>query len=69
MYRPLIAWKANRFLKTILGSGWAIASKRSYITDVGFVQERVRRMNGGATPSPMPFPPGDPTGVLRFSRA
>jgi methyltransferase (TIGR00027 family) len=61
--------EGEQILETILGSGWAIASKRSYITDVGFVQERVRRMNGGATPSPMPFPPGDPTGVLRFSRA
>lgn len=61
--------EGEQILDTILGSGWAIAAKRSYITDVGFVHERVRRMNGGAIPSPMPFPPGDPTGVLRFSRA
>jgi hypothetical protein len=41
---------------------------RSYITDVGFVRERVRRMMGGATPPPRPYPPGDPSGVHRFAR-
>jgi O-methyltransferase involved in polyketide biosynthesis len=61
--------EGEQILETILRSGWTVASKRSYITDVGFVQERVRRMSGGATPPPMPFPPGDPTGVLLFSRA
>jgi O-methyltransferase involved in polyketide biosynthesis len=61
--------EGEQILEAILGSGWAVAAKRSYITDVGFVQDRVRRMNGGATPPPMPFPPGDPTGVLRFARA
>jgi len=61
--------EGEQILETILSAGWTIASKRSYITDVGFVHDRVRRMNGGATPPPMQFPPGDPTGVLRFSRA
>ncbi len=61
--------EGEQILETILNSGWALASKRSYITDVGFVQDRVRRMNGGATPPALPFPPADPTGVLCFSRA
>jgi hypothetical protein len=40
--------------------GWTTSAMRSYITDVGFVRERVR-------PS-RPYPPGDPTGVHRFAR-
>ena len=42
------------------------SSQRSYITDVGFLDERLRRMMGGATPPPLRYPPGDPTGVHRF---
>jgi methyltransferase (TIGR00027 family) len=57
----------EQILESILRNGWTISSRRSYITDVGFVQERVRRMSGGSTPPPLPFPPGDPTGVLRFA--
>jgi hypothetical protein len=39
--------EGEQILQTILGSSWAIASKRSYITDVEFVQERVRRPDVG----------------------
>jgi len=46
--------------------GWATAAWRSYITDVGFALERVRRMMGGATPPPLPVPPDDPSGVHRL---
>jgi O-methyltransferase involved in polyketide biosynthesis len=60
--------EGEQILETILCHGWTISSSRSYITDVGFVQERVRRMTGGTTPPRLPFPPGDPTGVLRFAR-
>jgi O-methyltransferase involved in polyketide biosynthesis len=60
--------EGEQILQTILCHGWTVSSKRSYITDVGFVQERVRRMTGGTTPPPLPFPPSDPTGVLRFAR-
>jgi methyltransferase (TIGR00027 family) len=63
------ALPGEQILETIQRHGWTVASKRSYITDVEFVQERVRRMMGGATPPPLPFPTGDPTGVLRFTRA
>jgi len=60
--------EGEQILETILCHGWTISSRRSYITDVGFVEERVRRMTGGTTPPRLPFPPGDPTGVLRFAR-
>ena len=48
--------------------GWSTAARRSYITDVGFVMERVRRSMGGAEPPRPQFPPNDPTGVHRFGR-
>jgi methyltransferase (TIGR00027 family) len=61
--------QGEQILEVLHRHGWTTDALRSYITDVGFVQERVRRMMGGATPPPRPqFPPGDPTGVLRFAR-
>ena len=48
--------------------GWRMAASRSYITDVGFTRDRVRRMMGGADPPRPPIPPGDVTGVHRFAR-
>jgi len=49
-------------------NGWTTSAARSYITDVGFVQERIRRAMGRAATPPLPFPPNDPTGVHRFGR-
>ncbi len=61
--------QGEQILEVLHRHGWTTDALRSYITDVGFVQERVRRMMGGAPPPPRPqFPPGDPTGVLRFAR-
>ena len=60
------ALKGEQILDVIRRHGWTTSAIRSYITDVGFVYERVRRM-GGATPAPLPYPPGDPTGVHRFA--
>ncbi len=60
--------RGEQILDTIRRYGWGTASLRSYITDVGFALPRVRRMMGGATPPPLPIPPGDPTGVHRFTR-
>jgi O-methyltransferase involved in polyketide biosynthesis len=60
--------QGEQILATIQRHGWTISSKRSYITDVEFVQERVLRMSGGTKPPQLPFPSGDPTGVLRFAR-
>jgi methyltransferase (TIGR00027 family) len=60
--------KGEQILDVVQRHGWTTSAMRSYITDVGFVRERVRRMMGGATPPPRPYPPGDPTGVHRFAR-
>jgi methyltransferase (TIGR00027 family) len=58
----------EQILDVLRRQGWTTAAQRSYITDVGFVRERVRRMMGGAPPPRPQFPPGDPTGVHRFAR-
>ncbi len=61
--------QGEQILDVLQRHGWKTNALRSYITDVGFVQERVLRMMGDAPPRPQPqFPPGDPTGVLRFAR-
>jgi len=62
------ALKGEQVLEVVRRHGWTTSSMRSYITDVGFLQQRIRRAMGGATPPPMPFPPNDPTGVHRFGR-
>lgn len=61
--------KGEQILDVLQRHGWTTSAMRSYITDVGFVAERVRRSMGGVTPPPRPYPPGDPTGVHRFARA
>ncbi len=63
------ALQGEEILGVLKRHGWKTAAQRSYISDVGFAEERVRRMMGGTTPPPPPFPPADPTGVLRFGRA
>lgn len=63
------ALKGEQILDVLQRRGWTTSAMRSYITDVGFVAERVRRALGGATPPPRPYPPGDPTGVHRFAHA
>ena len=62
------ALEGEQILEVLNRHGWMTASKRSYITDVGFARPRVLRMTGGTPPPPPPFPPGDPTGVHRFVR-
>lgn len=61
------ALKGEQILDVLQRRGWTTFAMRSYITDVGFVAERVRRAMGGATPPPRPYPPGDPTGVHFFA--
>lgn len=56
------ALKGEEILDALQRRGWASSAMRSYITDVGFAQERVKRMSGSLPPV-LPFPPGDPTGV------
>jgi methyltransferase (TIGR00027 family) len=62
------ALKGEQILEVLGRNGWKTSAMRSYITDVGFVMERVRRSMGGAQPPRLPFPPGDPTGVHLFAR-
>lgn len=61
------ALKGEQILDVVRRNGWTTSAMRSYITDVGFVMERVRRATGGAPPPQLPFPPGDPTGVHRLA--
>jgi methyltransferase (TIGR00027 family) len=62
------ALPGEEILATFQRNGWITASKRSYITDLAFAQNRIRRMMGDAPPRPVPFPPDDPTGVHCFAR-
>lgn len=61
--------KGEQILEVLRRHGWTTSAMRSYISDVEFVRERVRRIMGGATPPQFSYPPDDPTGVHRFARA
>ena len=63
------ALKGEQILEVVRRKGWTTSAMRSYISDVGFVLERVRRALGGAEPPRLPYPPHDPTGVHRFGRS
>ena len=60
------ALQGEEILQVLQRHGWMTSARRSYISDVGFAQERVRRMMGGKTPPPPQYPPDDPTGVHRL---
>ena len=62
------ALKGEQILEVLRSQGWTTEARRSYITDVGFVMERVRRQMGSAEPPRPALPPEDPTGVHRFVR-
>jgi hypothetical protein len=62
------ALKGEQILEVLQRHGWTTSAVRNYISDVGFVLARVRRVLGGATPPRLPYPPGDPTGVHLFAR-
>ena len=63
------ALEGEQILEIVRGNGWTTSAMRSYITDVGFVLERVRRQLGGAAPPRLPYPTDDPTGVHRFGHS
>jgi len=63
------AIKGEQILEVLQRHGWKTEAMRSYIRDVEFVMERVRRSMGSATAPAPSFPPEDPTGVHRFVRA
>ena len=62
------AMRGEEILEVLAHRGWEITARRSYITDVGFIRERILRSTGGVEPPRPNFPPGDPTGVVRFGR-
>jgi methyltransferase (TIGR00027 family) len=62
------ALKGEQILEVLRQHGWVTEAMRSYITDVEFVRDRVRRAMGGAEPPRLQFPEGDPTGVHQFGR-
>lgn len=59
----------EQILEVLQRHGWKTSIMRSYITDVEFVHERVRRMMGDAPRPQFSYPPNDPTGVHLFVRA
>jgi methyltransferase (TIGR00027 family) len=61
------ALKGERIIEVLQRHGWTSKARRSYITDVGFTRERIRRAMGGATPPTPPFSSGEPSGVHRFA--
>jgi hypothetical protein len=60
----------EEILDVIHQHGWKTMGHRSYLRDIGFVMDRVRRSTVGATPPPPPPPIAatDPTGIHRFAR-
>ena len=63
------ALRGEQILEVLERRGWRTEEWRSYITDVAFAWERIRRKMGGKEPPRPPMPEGDPTGVHRFGRA
>ena len=66
--QALDALTGEQTVEVLQRHGWKSAAHRSYITDVGFTQERVRRMMGGRTPPQPAFPPTDPSGAHTYRR-
>lgn len=61
--------KGEEILDTFYRNGWITASRRSYLTDLGFAQDRVRRIWGDGPRPALPVPTNDPTGAHCFARA
>ena len=60
----------EQILEAARRNGWVTAARRSYLTDMAFAMERIRRLMGDR-PRPAdapPIPSDDPTGVHRFAR-
>lgn len=60
----------EEILEALRRQGWTTAERRSYVTDVGFVRERIQRFLGDRLrpEDPLPVSPDDPTGVHRLDR-
>jgi methyltransferase (TIGR00027 family) len=62
--------RGEQILDGVRRHGWVTAARRSYITDVAFAMDRIRRLMGDRPEpaGPPSVPPDDPTGVHRFAR-
>ena len=64
--------QGEQVLDVLQGQGWRIASRRSYIADMGFAMDRIQQLfakrDQAAGKPPSPPPAEDPTGALRFAR-
>lgn len=60
--------KGEQILEVLQRQGWRTKAERSYVRDVEFVMERIRRQMGGKTPPRLPISQDDPTGVHWFGR-
>jgi methyltransferase (TIGR00027 family) len=60
----------EQILDVIRQHGWVTAARRSYLTDMGFAMERIRRLMGDQPrpEGPPKVAPDDPTGVHLFER-
>jgi len=62
--------EGEQILDVVRQYGWITSARRSYLTDMAFAIERIRRMMGDRPPGPPPgVPLDDPTGVHRFVRS
>ena len=63
----------EQILEVLRHNGWVTAARRSYITDVAFAMDRIKRLFGERPPtgdsSPPPPQPDDPTGVHLLARS
>ncbi len=62
--------EGEQIIDGVRRQGWVTAARRSYITDMAFAMERIRRLMGDRPQpaGPPPVAPDDPTGVHRFAR-
>ncbi|HEX3850721.1 MAG TPA: class I SAM-dependent methyltransferase [Polyangiaceae bacterium] len=63
------ALPGEEMLKVFHRNGWRTGSWRSYLNDLGFARDRIRRVMGDEPPpAAAKLPPDDPTGVHCFTR-
>ena len=62
--------QGEQILDVLRRHGWVTGARRSYVADMGFAMERIRRVMGDRPQQagPPPVTPDDPTGVYRFVR-
>lgn len=58
----------EQILEVVGRHGWVSGARRSYLTDMGFAMDRIRRTFGERPQGPPPVSLDDPTGVHRFDK-